>query len=155
MQSQCSKTRPSLKYIQMDALNTTFTDESFNVAIDKATIDALIPDESSEAVSNANKYFKEICRLLKSGGRYICITLLQEHILKLLLTFFPENNFMVRVLRCFEAENKNAESISMPIFVVVCTKCKIVLPAVVCTYFFLSKILILQISGFRDCFNCR
>lgn len=133
MQSQYSKTRPSLKYIQMDALNTTFTDEYFNVAIDKATIDALIPDESTKAVEVATKYFKEISRLLKSGGRYICITLLQEHILKLLLNFFPANNFMVRVLRCFEAENKNADSIAMPIFVVVCTKCKIALPAVVGT----------------------
>lgn len=123
MQSQTDKERPTLKYIQMDALNTTFEDESFNVAIDKATIDALIPDEKPETVIDAHKYFKEICRLLKNGGRYVCVTLLQEHILKLLLEFFPANNFMVRVVRCFEAESKD-ESSWMPIFMVICTKFK-------------------------------
>lgn len=124
MQSQNDKSRPTLKYIQMDALNTTFNDEFFNVAIDKATIDALIPSEKEENLATASRYFKEICRLLKSGGRYICISLLQEHILKLLLEFFPKNNFMVRVVRCFEAENKENTSCGLPIFIVICTKFK-------------------------------
>lgn len=108
----------------MDALNTTFDDESFAVAIDKATIDALIPSDKQEYVTDANKYFREISRLLKNGGRYICISLLQEHVLNLITQFFPNNNFMVRVVRCFEAESKDNRNGSLPIFIVICTKFK-------------------------------
>lgn len=130
MQSQTDKSRPTLKYIQMDALNTTFSDDSFSVAIDKATIDALIPSQKQENLTVADNYFKEIYRVLKSGGRYICISLLQEHVLKLLLHFFPRNNCMVRVVRCFEAENKESVNGSLPVFMVICTKFKL-LPSVV------------------------
>lgn len=133
MQSQTDKSRPTLRYIQMDALNTTFSDESFSVAIDKATIDAIIPSEKEENLTAADNYFKEICRVLKSGGRYICISLLQEHVLKLLLQFFPRNNFMVRVVRCFEAEHKESANGSLPVFMVICTKFK-ALPNLVSVY---------------------
>lgn len=147
MQSHVSENRPTLKYIQMDALNTTFEDESFNVLIDKATIDALIVDEKPETLTQANTYFKEICRLLKNGGRYICITLLQEHILKLILNFFPANSFMVRVIRCIEVENKQSQNSSLPIFVVVCTKFKALQSMVRCLI--KENITLLNIRVFR------
>lgn len=134
MQSQ-DRECTTLKYLEMNALNTTFEDEAFSAVIDKATIDALIPDEKPETLVGGRKYFREVCRLLKNGGRYICITLLQEHILKLLLEFFPVNNFIVRVVRCFEAEARQGQA-GFPIFMVVCTKLKI-LPNMVGTYFLL------------------
>lgn len=113
------KERPNLKYIQMDALNTSFDNNQFNVVLDKGTLDAILSDNSPEIIDKARKYFAEIQRILKVGGRYICVTLLQEHILNELLNYFIHNNFMFRAVRCFEAENADN---SLPVFIVVCTK---------------------------------
>lgn len=124
MQSQNDKERPGLAFLQMDALNMSFENDSYSVALDKGTLDALTPDDKTETLSNVDKYFREITRILKNGGRYICISLLQQHILKVILEYFPTNNFMVRVVRCHEAEHADSESSSMPVFMVICTKFK-------------------------------
>ncbi|XP_057661192.1 eEF1A lysine and N-terminal methyltransferase homolog [Diorhabda carinulata] len=118
--------RENLKYLQMDALNMTFDNEQFSVILDKGTLDALMPDDSEETIEKIKKYFDEISRVLKIGGRYICISLLQEHILQFLLKYFPLNNFMFRIVRCFEAEIKAADNGQnpIPVFIVVCTKFK-------------------------------
>lgn len=126
MQQQTDKDRPGLQYIEMDVLNTSFKNEEFNVIIDKATIDALMPDDSEESVKIIRQYFEEIQRITKNNGRYVCISLLQDYVLQQLLDFFPTNHWMFRAVRCFEPEQKaqaNGES-SMPIFMVVCTKFK-------------------------------
>lgn len=143
MLSKDQKDRPNLKYLQMDALNMTFEKEQFSVVLDKGTLDALMPDDNEETKTKVNQYFKEIQRVLKMGGRYICISLLQEHILRYLLEYFTSNDFMFRAVRCFEAEKKaieNGEN-SMPVFMVICTKFK-ALPRKVSTfpfnYFLLS-----------------
>ena len=71
--------------------------------------------------------YKEIDRVLRVGGRYVCVSLLQEHILLKLLQFFPAAGWMFRVCRCVEAGEKAAnsgESVGLPVFVVVCTKFK-------------------------------
>ncbi|XP_066141878.1 eEF1A lysine and N-terminal methyltransferase homolog isoform X1 [Euwallacea fornicatus] len=127
MQSQTDKERPGLKYIQMDALHTDFKNEEFNVIIDKGTLDALMPDQAEGTLKTINQYFSEIQRILKYNGRYICISLLQEHILQWLLSFFPSNNWMFRAIRCYEPEIKSAENgeNAMPVFMVVCTKFKL------------------------------
>jgi len=82
MNSQKNQSRPGLKYIQMDALNTSFENEMFNVIIDKGTLDALMPNKEPETLEKVNQYFKEMQRLLKNCGRYVCVSLLQEHILQ-------------------------------------------------------------------------
>ncbi|KAF5303179.1 hypothetical protein FQA39_LY10092 [Lamprigera yunnana] len=122
------KERPQLKYLQMDVFNMNFSDELYSVVLDKGTLDALMPDGNGETQVRILKYFKEIERVLKRGGRYICISLLQKHILDFILSYFPSNNWMFRVVRCFDAEkkNQNAET-SLPVFMVICTKF-IVLP---------------------------
>ncbi|CAD0196413.1 unnamed protein product [Chrysodeixis includens] len=117
--------RTGMKFLVMDALNTTFPDDSFNVVLDKGTLDALMPDDSEETVKSIDKYFHEIKRVLKLGGRFVCITLLQSHILSKLLEVFCDNAWMFRVVRCHEAEEKNAENgdgPTLPVFVVVATK---------------------------------
>lgn len=126
MLSQNEKDRPNLKYLQMDALNTTFDNEQFNVVLDKGTLDALMPNDNPDTVTTITKYFEEIKRVLKIGGRYICVTLLQEHILNILLSYFPSNNWMFRAVRCFDAEKKaieNGEN-AFPVFITICTKFK-------------------------------
>lgn len=127
MLSHKEKERPSLRYLHMDALNTTFQDQEFSVVLDKGTLDALMPDDSAESVKTVTQYFEEIQRVLRSmGGRYVCISLLQDHILQKLLDYFPSNNWMFRAVRCFESEIKSIENgeNAMPVFMVVCTKFK-------------------------------
>lgn len=119
--------RTNMKFLYMDALSLTFEDNTFNVVLDKGTLDALMPDDSNETVERIDKYFNEIKRVLKIGGRFICITLLQSHILSKLLEFFCDKSWMFRVVRCHEAEEKNAENgdgMTLPVFVVVATKFK-------------------------------
>lgn len=123
MQAQHSKDRPNLKYVQMDALGMTFENNSFSVVIDKGTLDALMPDNKPQTIKEISSYFKEVDRVLRVGGRYICISLLQEHILKILLDYFPKK-WLFRIVRCFEVENKaiNEGESALPTFCVVCTK---------------------------------
>lgn len=116
-----------MKFLYMDAKNTTFESDSFNVVLDKGTLDALMPDDSEETLREVDKYFAEIKRVLKLGGRFVCITLLQKHILAKLISTFCDKSWMFRVVRCHEAELKNTENgagMSLPVFVVVATKFK-------------------------------
>ncbi|XP_060534206.1 eEF1A lysine and N-terminal methyltransferase homolog isoform X2 [Cylas formicarius] len=126
MQSQVEKNRPGLRYIHMDALQMDFVDEQFSVVLDKGTLDALMPDEGVETDEKIERYFGEILRVLRVGGRYVCVSLLQRHILKKLLAYFPSHNCMFRAVRCFEPEQKSAENgeNAMPVFLVVCSKFK-------------------------------
>lgn len=103
-----------------------FENDSFSVVLDKGTLDALMPDDSEETNKSIDKYFSEIKRVLKLGGRYLCVTLLQSHILNKLLTFC-DKSWMFRIVRCHEAEEKNAENgdgTTLPVFMVVATKFK-------------------------------
>lgn len=119
--------RTNMKFLCMDALNTTFSNEEFNVVLDKGTLDALMPDDTEETKQTIDKYFSEIKRVLKLGGRFVCISLLQSHILSKLLDSFCDKSWMFRVVRCHEAEERNAENNdgpTLPVFVVIATKFK-------------------------------
>lgn len=120
------KDRPEMAYIQMDATSMSFESSNFSVVLDKGTLDALMTDDSEDVSEIAQKYLSEIGRVLRIGGRYVCISLLQEHIVRALVDYFPKNNYMFRVVRCIEAEQKTAESskdgTAMPVFIVVATK---------------------------------
>lgn len=136
MQSSNKERRPDMKFIHMDALNMIFGEGQFSVVIDKGTLDALMPDDSEEVSERIDKFFGEVGRVLRLGGRYICISLLQDHILRKMLAYFANTNWMFRIVRCHEAEQKTAdsgESTVMPVFAVIVTKFKL-LPQVV-SYF--------------------
>ncbi|XP_047510251.1 eEF1A lysine and N-terminal methyltransferase homolog [Pieris napi] len=120
--------RSEMTFTCMDAMKTTFEDDEFNVVLDKGTLDALMPDESEDTIANIDNYFKEMKRILKTGGRFICISLLQSHILKKLVDVFSDKSWMFRVVRCHEAEQKNIENgdgTTLPVFVVIATKFKL------------------------------
>ena len=56
----------------MDVHHMTYDDESFDVILDKGTLDAIIcGDESS---SNPEQALLEVNRVLKKNGVYICIS---------------------------------------------------------------------------------
>lgn len=67
-----------------------FEDSSFSVVLDKGTLDALMVDDSEAVNEDINQLFCEIGRVLKLGGRYVCISLMQDHILNKVLQYFPD-----------------------------------------------------------------
>jgi EEF1A lysine methyltransferase 4 len=67
-----------------------FADSSFDIAIDKATLDAMLYgslwDPSDEVRDNVKRYVDEVARVLKPGGVWLYITWRQPHFIRPLLT---------------------------------------------------------------------
>ncbi|XP_053676272.1 eEF1A lysine and N-terminal methyltransferase homolog [Anopheles nili] len=128
MQDANRAQRPEMTWCQMDATAMTFPSESFSVVLDKGTLDALFTDESPAVLGTVRKYFDEIGRVLRSGGRYVCISLLQEHILREVVEHFPTNHFMLRIVRCPDAgsarQTEDSDGSSLVVFAIVATKFK-------------------------------
>ncbi|OQV23980.1 Methyltransferase-like protein 13 [Hypsibius exemplaris] len=88
---------PDMKFVKEDVMNmSTIASESFSVVLDKATFDALVADGSATSTEIAGKICCEVDRVLKLGGRYICITLGQRHVLNQLVITMANRNFAVR-----------------------------------------------------------
>lgn len=112
---------PGLVYEVKDILKTEYPNEKFSVVIDKGTLDALMPDGEAESLTRAMAMFDEIKRILKFGGRYICVSLLQYHIANFIFSYFSENGWIIRVCQCTEVED-SPDFNGQPVFMVVCTK---------------------------------
>lgn len=123
---QMKKAHKDCIWRTMDATAMEFNNEEFSVVLDKGTLDAMMSEETDSMNESVIKYFSEVKRVLKNGGRFVVISLLQEHIIKYLLNFFPENNFLFRVVRCIDAQTKtqqtNDDGTSMPVFAIILTK---------------------------------
>lgn len=120
-----AKQRPDMKFMKGDVLNLEFNDSDFSVVLDKGTLDALMVDTSEKVVSDIEKMFNEIDRVLKLMGRYICISLLQEHILNKVLQIFSDKGWFLRIHRINVEESGNADKdFYMPVFALVFTKFK-------------------------------
>lgn len=61
-----------MKWEVMDVTDLKYPDESFDLAIDKSTIDALLCGDN--AFINVAKMLKEAQRVLKPGGVYLAIS---------------------------------------------------------------------------------
>ncbi|XP_033732482.1 eEF1A lysine and N-terminal methyltransferase-like [Pecten maximus] len=125
MTDKNKKSRPDMKFLKMDVKKTDFADGEFGVVLDKGTLDALMVDDSTEVVADIDAMFTEIGRVLKQGGRYICISLLQDHIMNKVLKFFPDIGWPIRIhkVNTEDSENKDKE-FNMPVFAVILTKFK-------------------------------
>ena len=55
-----------------DAMNMSYKSKSFDIVLDKSTLDAILCGESS--FKNAAKLLAESQRILKPGGIYLCIS---------------------------------------------------------------------------------
>ncbi|CAD8192011.1 unnamed protein product [Paramecium pentaurelia] len=78
MQEKYKDKGPNFKYLHMDARAMEFEDGSFDGAIDKGTLDAILCGESSS--SNAQKVIQEVHRVLGPKGVYLAISYgLPEH----------------------------------------------------------------------------
>lgn len=91
--------RTEMKWEIGDMTNLTdFNDASFDIVIDKGALDALMSTDTIETKNQANKMFSEIHRVLKSSGKYLCITLAEQFILGSLLQFYFQPNLEINYL---------------------------------------------------------
>ena len=115
--------RPTMTYTKMDLLHMTHEDACYDCVLDKGTLDAIFSNTDDKTLQNVNQMFAEIERVLKVAGRYVCVTLAQEHILKKLLKRF-ECGWLVRVHKVLLGDDESGSGIggALPVFVFVLTK---------------------------------
>ncbi|KAG0151627.1 hypothetical protein CROQUDRAFT_667878 [Cronartium quercuum f. sp. fusiforme G11] len=81
-------THPHMTWVRADVRELPFEDASFDVAIDKGTMDALmcskgdVWEPSAEVIANCKKVVDEVVRILKPGGVWIYVTFGQPHFRK-------------------------------------------------------------------------
>ncbi|GMR49826.1 hypothetical protein PMAYCL1PPCAC_20021, partial [Pristionchus mayeri] len=124
-QTARNRERASLKFQVKSATETGLDEESQNVVLDKGTLDALLPPGDEGAVQLVKSMFDEVTRVLASAGRYIIVTLAQEHIVRAWIGhFLPTNQFILRIHKI----DTSASGFPMPVFVLVATKMKMRMP---------------------------
>ncbi|KAG8436673.1 hypothetical protein GDO86_007676 [Hymenochirus boettgeri] len=123
MKDRNSSQRPHMIFQLMDATQTTFSDSSFQVVLDKGTLDAIMTDTEKGTLETAGKMMSEIGRVLQYGGRFLCISLAQAHVLEKLVGHFSQGGWMVRVHQVQQGNSSvNHTQFPMPVFVFVMTK---------------------------------
>ncbi|KFK31188.1 hypothetical protein AALP_AA6G079900 [Arabis alpina] len=80
------RTRPELRWRVMDITKMQLADGSFDMVLDKGALDALMEPEVGTKLGN--DYLSEAKRVLKPGGKFICLTLAESHVLALLFSKF-------------------------------------------------------------------
>ncbi|KAI0372599.1 S-adenosyl-L-methionine-dependent methyltransferase [Pilatotrama ljubarskyi] len=85
MRHKHAESRPEMEWHEMDIRDLKFEDDSFDVAIDKGTMDAMMTakadvwDPPEEVVQNCNREVDEVLRVLRKGGIFIYLTFGQPH----------------------------------------------------------------------------
>ncbi|KAL4635962.1 endothelin-converting enzyme 2-like [Arapaima gigas] len=83
-----------MQWLKMDARHLAFSESTFDVVLEKGTLDAMTVEEkdpwnvSAETAGLIHQVLKEISRVLKPGGRFISITFAQPHFRKRLLACY-------------------------------------------------------------------
>ncbi|KAK3416988.1 hypothetical protein EUGRSUZ_H02738 [Eucalyptus grandis] len=78
--------RPAMRWRVMDMTAMQFSDETFDIVLDKGGLDALMEPEHGHKLGD--EYLSEVKRVLLSGGKFICLTLAESHVLGLLFSKF-------------------------------------------------------------------
>lgn len=120
MQERSTSKRPKMSYLQMDMLHMDFPDAHFQVALDKGTLDAILTDDEEVTLAKVDRMFAEISRVLQVGGRYLCVSLAQAHVLKKAVEYFSQEGWVVRVHEVATSGDK--QQFVLPVFVYVMTK---------------------------------
>lgn len=123
MASRNKKRRPKMTFAVKDVLRMDYGDATYDCVLDKGTLDALFTDEEPATVEKVDRMFAEIARVLKTAGRYLCVTLAQTHILEKLLRAF-ETGWVVRVHHVSIENQSSGKNLgaSLPVFAFVMTK---------------------------------
>ncbi|XP_074987558.1 eEF1A lysine and N-terminal methyltransferase isoform X2 [Caretta caretta] len=125
MRERNAHRRPKMSYLQMDMLQMDFQDAQFQVVLDKGTLDAILVDEEEATLERVDRMFAEISRMLQVGGRYLCISLAQAHVVKKVVGYFSREGWMVRVHQVSGSDDGAAkQQFVLPVFVYVMTKFK-------------------------------
>ncbi|KFV65606.1 Methyltransferase-like 13 [Dryobates pubescens] len=120
MRERSGSKRPKMSYLVMDVFQMDFPDAEFQVVLDKGTLDAILTDEEEATLAKVDKMFAEISRVLQVGGRYLCVSLAQAHVLKKAVEYFSQEGWVVRVHQVASSGDK--QQFVLPIFVYVMTK---------------------------------
>ncbi|XP_042562006.1 eEF1A lysine and N-terminal methyltransferase [Clupea harengus] len=121
MNQRNAERRPGLTFQLIDATQTGFEDGSYQVALDKSTLDAMASEEEGAL---AKRMLTEVSRVMAVGGRYVCVTLAQEHVVRLAVEHFSSAGWAIR-LHCMtkeEDQDSDSTTFALPVFVLVCTK---------------------------------
>ncbi|XP_026160350.1 eEF1A lysine and N-terminal methyltransferase [Mastacembelus armatus] len=119
MTQRNAERRPGLTFQQVDATQTPYEDACYQAALDKGTLDAMASEEEGAL---ARSMLTEVGRVLSVGGRYVCVTLAQETVIKLAVEHFVQLGWAVRLHCLHEDAVKEEDSFALPVFVLVCTK---------------------------------
>lgn len=117
--------RPHMSFLKMDMTQMEFPDAAFQVVLDKGTLDAVLTDEEEKTLQQVDRMLAEVGRVLQVGGRYLCISLAQAHILKKAVGHFSREGWMVRVHEVASSQEQVFEAeprFSLPVFAFVMTK---------------------------------
>ncbi|NXN80288.1 MET13 protein, partial [Bombycilla garrulus] len=120
MRERSAGTRPRMSYLLMDMLHMDFPDGHFQVVLDKGTLDALLTNEERATLAKVEQMFAEISRVLQVGGRYLCVSLAQAHVLRKAVEYFSQEGWVVRVHQVVSSGDK--QQFVLPVFVYVMTK---------------------------------
>ncbi|KAK5111351.1 hypothetical protein LTR62_005191 [Meristemomyces frigidus] len=83
------KQHPAVTWLAMDIRSLSFPRSSFDICIDKATLDAMLYgslwDPPEDVKANVKAYVDEVVRVLRPGGLWLYITWRQPHFVRPLL----------------------------------------------------------------------
>ncbi|XP_004384167.1 eEF1A lysine and N-terminal methyltransferase [Trichechus manatus latirostris] len=125
MKEHNASRRPQMSFLKMDIMQMQFPDASFQVVLDKGTLDAVLTDEEEKTLQQVDRMLAEVGRVLQVGGRYLCISLAQAHILKKAVGHFSREGWMVRVHQVTNSQDQVLEAehqFSLPVFAFIMTK---------------------------------
>ncbi|XP_054567420.1 eEF1A lysine and N-terminal methyltransferase isoform X2 [Eptesicus fuscus] len=95
------------------------------VVLDKGTLDAVLTDEEEKTLQQVDRMLAEVGRVLQVGGRYLCISLAQAHVLKKAVGHFSREGWMVRVHQVASSQDQVLEAeprFPLPVFAFIMTK---------------------------------
>mmetsp|Transcript_10757 Transcript_10757/g.16344 ORF Transcript_10757/g.16344 Transcript_10757/m.16344 type:complete len:761 (-) Transcript_10757:16-2298(-) len=97
MLEQNAASRPDMKWEVMDMTSLSYSDGSFDVVFDKGALDALMSTDSAAVGAQADSMFANISRVLRVGGRYMCVTLAEDYIISRLLASHTSSGFTCKL----------------------------------------------------------
>lgn len=114
--------RPLMTYQVADMMDMPFKECTYDCVFDKGTLDAICVNTEQITIDKVNKMFTEIRRVLKSNGRYICVTLCQDHVRDQLLSMASSGGWIIRCHVINSVGETVGVASALPVFVFVMTK---------------------------------